>query len=61
MKGSVEKFIHVENIKNFMKRLESVTDEAQRKTLLTLLAEEEAKAKQAREGEAPKGLAVGRR
>lgn len=54
MTGSVEKFIHVENIKNFKKRLESVTNEAQRKTLLTLLAEEEAKAKQAGEGEARK-------
>jgi hypothetical protein len=39
----VESFIHSENIKNFKKRLEAPTDDAQRKTLMTLLAEEEAK------------------
>jgi hypothetical protein len=42
----VEKFIHRENIKNFSKRLETATDDAQRKTLLTLLAEEKAEAEQ---------------
>jgi len=46
MSSSVEHFVHIENIKNFKKRLEAATDDAQRKTLLTLLAEEEAKAKQ---------------
>lgn len=40
----VEKFVHEENIKLFRKRLEATTDEAQRKTLMKLLAEEEAKA-----------------
>jgi hypothetical protein len=46
MMTPVESFIHNENIKNFKKRLEATTDDAQRKTLLTLLAEEEAKAAQ---------------
>jgi hypothetical protein len=44
MMTPVERFIHSENIKNFKKRLESATDDAQRKTLLTLLAEEEVRA-----------------
>jgi hypothetical protein len=39
-----QQFLHQENIKIFKKRLEAVSDEAQRRTLLTLLAEEEAKA-----------------
>jgi hypothetical protein len=37
-------FLQNENIKNFKKRLAAPTDEAQRKMLLTLLVEEEAKA-----------------
>ena len=44
MWSSVERFIQRENIRNFKKRLEAATDEGQRKTLLALLAEEEAKA-----------------
>jgi hypothetical protein len=44
MKTSVKSFVHNENIKNFKKRLEAVTDDAQRRVLLTLLAEEKAKA-----------------
>ena len=44
MWSSVERFIQRENIRNFKKRLEASTDEGQRKTLLALLAEEEAKA-----------------
>ena len=44
----VESFIHRENIKNFTQRLEAPTDDAQRKTLLTLLAEEKAKAEHLR-------------
>jgi hypothetical protein len=44
MKTSVESFIQSENVKNFKKRLEASTDEAQRRVLLTLLAEERAKA-----------------
>jgi hypothetical protein len=40
MNTTVESFVHRENIKNFRKRLQAVTDDAQRKTLLTLLAEE---------------------
>ena len=46
MSSSVASFIHRENIRNFKKRLEEATDDAQRKTLLALLAEEEAKAAQ---------------
>jgi hypothetical protein len=42
--ASVESFIHRENIKNFKKRVEASTDDAQRTTLLRLLAEEKAKA-----------------
>jgi hypothetical protein len=42
MKTSV--FIQSENIKNFKKLLEAPTDQAQRRVLLTLLAEEKAKA-----------------
>ena len=44
MWSSVERFIQRENIKKFKKRLEAAIDEGQRKTLLALLAEEEAKA-----------------
>ena len=44
MSSSIERFIQRENIRNFKKRLEAAADEAQRKTLLALLAEEEAKA-----------------
>jgi hypothetical protein len=44
MSSSVERFIQRENIRNFRRRLEAATDEGQRKTLLALLAEEEAKA-----------------
>ena len=40
----VERFVHSQNIKNFKKRLEAPTDDTQRKMLLTLLAEVEAKA-----------------
>jgi hypothetical protein len=46
MKTPIEHFIHRENIKFFKERLAAPTDEAQRKTLLTLLAEEEAKGEQ---------------
>jgi hypothetical protein len=42
----VESFIRRENIKNFKKRLEAPTDDAQRKMLLTLLAEEKTKTEQ---------------
>ena len=48
----VESFIHRENIKNFTQRLEAPTDDAQRKTLLTLLAEEKAKAEPLKAGAA---------
>lgn len=44
--GSVERFVNRTNLKNLQKQLERTTDEAQRRTLLALLAEEEAKAKQ---------------
>ena len=46
MKTSLESFIHRENIKLFKKQLADPTKEAQRKTLLRLLAEEEAKDEQ---------------
>lgn len=39
----MERFIHNQNIKLFKKQLEAPTDEAQRKMLLRLLAEEQAK------------------
>ena len=39
-------FVNRENIKNFKKRLETETDDAKGKTLLSLLAEEVAKAEQ---------------
>lgn len=44
--SSAEKFIHEENIRIFKKRLEAASDETQRRMLLTLLAEEEAKGAQ---------------
>jgi hypothetical protein len=40
---SMENFIHTENLKLLKKQLETSTDDAQRKVLLRLLAEEEAK------------------
>ncbi len=43
MKTSLENFVHSQNIKAFKWQLEVPTNEAQRKLLLTLLAEEEAK------------------
>jgi hypothetical protein len=49
---SLEKFINHENIKNLEKRLENPADEAQRQTLLMLLAEEIAKTQQLRKGRA---------
>jgi hypothetical protein len=48
LKTTVESFIHRENIKLFKKQLEAPTNEAQRKMLLRLLAEEKAKAEQLR-------------
>jgi hypothetical protein len=41
--SSAEKFIQEENLKIFKKRLETASDQAQRRMLLTLLADEEAK------------------
>jgi hypothetical protein len=52
MNRSLQKFIHEENIKNFKKRLEAPVDEAQRQTLLKLLAEEVAKSEQLDQGNA---------
>ena len=52
MKTTMESFIHSENIKNFRKRLETPTSDAQRETLLTLLTEETAKAERLAESEA---------
>jgi hypothetical protein len=40
----MEEFVHCENLKIFRKRLALVKDDAQRRLLLRLLAEEEAKA-----------------
>jgi hypothetical protein len=39
----MERFIHRENLKLFRQQLEATTDEARRRMLLRLLAEEEAK------------------
>jgi hypothetical protein len=50
----MEKFITRENIKIFKQRLEAPADEAQRQTLLKLLAQEEAKSQQLNEGHEPK-------
>jgi hypothetical protein len=47
-------FITRENIKIFKQRLEAPADEAQRQTLLKLLAQEEAKSQQLNEGHEPK-------
>lgn len=50
----MEKFINRENIKIFKQRLEAPADEAQRQTLLKLLADEEAKSQQLNKGHEPK-------
>jgi hypothetical protein len=42
----MERFIHRQNLKLLKKQLEAPTDEAQRRMLLRLLAEEEAKNEQ---------------
>jgi len=39
----MQRFIHRENIKHYQKLLERTTDEAERRRILNLLAEEEAK------------------
>jgi hypothetical protein len=50
---SVESFVHRQNLKLLKKQLEAPANEAQRKMLLRLLAEEEAKGEQlVGEGEA---------
>ena len=41
--GSAETFANHESIKRLKKQLEHTTDEVQRKTILSVLAEEEAK------------------
>ena len=46
----MEKFINRENIKIFKQKLKAPADEAQRQTLLKLLAQEEAKSQQLNEG-----------
>jgi hypothetical protein len=48
----MEKFINRENMKIFKQRLKTPADEAQRQTLLKLLAEEQAKSQQLSEGKA---------
>ena len=47
---SVETFVRQQNLDNFKRQIEAATDPIQRKMLLTLLAEEEAKAAEARSG-----------
>jgi hypothetical protein len=44
MDESTRQFVRDENIKKFKKQLLAATDQSERKTLLNLLAEEEAKA-----------------
>ena len=39
----MDKFLHHHNLENFRKHLAATKDDAQRRMLLTLLAEEEAK------------------
>jgi len=41
----MQRFIHLENIKHYQKLLERTTDEAERRRILNLLVEEEAKLK----------------
>jgi hypothetical protein len=48
----MEKFVNRENINIFKRRLKDPADEAQRQTLLKLLAEEEAKSRLLSESEA---------
>lgn len=43
MEARVDKFLHHHNLENFRKHLAATKDDAQRRMLLTLLAEEEAK------------------
>lgn len=43
MSKSLRQFVADENIKHFKKKLDACTDEAERRNLLRLLAEEEAK------------------
>ena len=50
MDESVETFVRQQNLENFKRQIEAATDPIQRKMLLTLLAEEEAKAAAARAG-----------
>ncbi|WP_197024085.1 hypothetical protein [Xanthobacter sp. 126] len=42
MPGSLYEFVHLRNIRNFEKKIESETDPAVRKVLVRLLAEEKA-------------------
>ena len=44
MDRSAEEFIHRQNVINFTRQLAAVDNEAQRRMLMTLLAEERAKA-----------------
>jgi hypothetical protein len=44
MDASIKQFVRDEKIKKFKKQLLAATDQSERKTLLKLLAEEEAKA-----------------
>ena len=50
MDKSVETYVRQLNLDKFRKRIEATTDPLERKTLLTLLAEEEAKEALARAG-----------
>ena len=50
MDESVETFVRQQNLDNFKRQIAAATDPIQRKTLVTLLAEEEAKAAAARAG-----------
>ena len=43
MNADMDRYIRRHNVENYVRRLESVKDESQRQTILTLLAEERQK------------------
>jgi hypothetical protein len=49
MEADVERFIRCQNVKRYRRLLEHVTEESDRQTILTLLAEEQKKQKDARD------------
>ena len=50
MRDSCDEFVRRKNIENFKRQLDAATDEGERRMLLTLLAEEQQKERQAKPG-----------